>query len=884
MIVKLADNIISPLGVGTQENYEAVKAGRSSLRAYPATELLPEGYFASLIDDSVLEPLYASLGLGPESGYTVFEKRCIACAAPAIRDAGIDPASPRTIFIISTTKANVELLDGYADAGSDEKASADAESKVSADSLPGCHHSVGAGCADRARPDALPDRRTPASAALQVSRYFGNPNTPLVVSNACISGLAAQIEAMRALDAGEFDFAVVIGADVVGRFVISGFQSLKALSPEQCRPFDAARCGLNLGEAAACIVYGAAGAVAPAPTAASVAAASEPSLNRGQNRDGAAENTFPSLNRGQNRDGAAENTFPSMNQGQNRDGAAENTFLSLNQGQNRDGAAENAFSSLNRGQIRDGAVENAFTSLNRDQNRDGGSRRLWVAAAGAICNDANHISGPSRTGEGSYRALVQTLGLDYRPWPATSAAPATSATPAAPATSAVPATPATPTTSATSAAPTTPATSDTSAAPFTSAASPTQSAASVTPVSVGDIAFVNVHGTSTLYNDEMESFAITRAGLQNTPVNTLKGYFGHTLGAAGVLETILSMAAVEDGTILGTRGFESIGVSNTLRLTAEHSAIKGGKRSFVKLLSGFGGCNAAMLFRLSDASAACDSAPSAASTSAQSSARASALTDPVKRNTLAESDLREVDAPKCRTDFQESAENQIFKKNARLKKLHSVEISPSAVLLDGAPLQVEGAGPALLENLYRSHVGDWPKFFKMDPLARLGFLASELLLRSAGQGGCGHPLPPLTEPAQNTASAAPCPLPPLAEPAPAPQTIPASATQPAPAVILFNRSGSLADDINYQAGIDGPDHLGSPSLFVYTLPNIVTGEIAIRNKFLSETSFYCIPEPDEQLMQSIVARALEPGQRAICGWCECSSEDDFWAKMCILAS
>ena len=676
-IIKLADNIISPLGIGTRENYEAVKAGRSALRAYPATELLPEGYFASLIDDAALSPLYASLGLdGAAAGqaYSVFEKRCIACAAPAIRDAGIDPSSPRTLFIISTTKANVELLDGGAEASS-------------------------------------PDRRSPAAAALQISRYFGNPNTPLVVSNACISGLAAQIEAMRALDAGEFDYAVVIGADVVGRFVISGFQSLKALSPEQCRPFDAARCGLNLGEAAACIVYGAAGAVTPAPTAASVAAASEASLNRGQNRDGAAENAFPSLNRGQNRDGAEENAFPSLNQG---------------------------------------------------QNRDGGNRRLWVAAAGAICNDANHISGPSRTGEGSYRALVQALGLDYQPWPAApSAAPATSATPAAP--------------------------------------------ASESATAVGDIAFVNVHGTSTLYNDEMESFAITRAGLQDTPVNTLKGYFGHTLGAAGVLETILSMAAVEDGTILGTRGFESIGVSNPLRLTAAHSSIEGGKRSFVKLLSGFGGCNAAMLFRLSDASAVCDSVPS-------------------------------------------SAENKILKKNGRLKKLHSVEISPRAVLLDGAPLQVEGTGPALLENLYRSQVGDWPKFFKMDPLARLGFLASELLLRSA----------------------APCPVTPTAK--------------PAPAMILFNRSGSLADDINYQAGIDGPDHLGSPSLFVYTLPNIVTGEIAIRNKFLSETSFYCIPEPDEQLMQSIVARALEPGQRAICGWCECSSEDDFWAKMCILAS
>ena len=66
-----------------------------------------------------------------------------------------------------------------------------------------------------------------------------------------------------------------------------------------------------------------------------------------------------------------------------------------------------------------------------------------------------------------------------------------------------------------------------------------------------ELALVSVHGTSTAYNDEMESIALTRAGLQNVPVNSLKGYFGHTMGAAGILETILSMASVDDGLCLG---------------------------------------------------------------------------------------------------------------------------------------------------------------------------------------------------------------------------------------------------------------------------------------------------------------------------------------------
>jgi 3-oxoacyl-[acyl-carrier-protein] synthase-1 len=117
-------------------------------------------------------------------------------------------------------------------------------------------------------------------------------------------------------------------------------------------------------------------------------------------------------------------------------------------------------------------------------------------------------------------------------------------------------------------------------------------------VTLGDLdpsklAFINAHGTATPYNDEMESIAIERAGLAGVPVNSLKGYYGHTMGAAGVLETIISMQAVDDHNILATRGFDTLGVTHHLDVTNKNRNTE--KRAFIKLLSGFGGCNAALL-------------------------------------------------------------------------------------------------------------------------------------------------------------------------------------------------------------------------------------------------------------------------------------------------
>lgn len=377
IVKKIGDSMITPLGFSVEENFAAVMEGRSELRRYESLWNLPFPCFVSLIPDEKLEAELARelSAVDIASLGTKFEKIALLSAVKVVKQSGIDPTSERVVFILSSTKGNVELL-------------ADEHSDL--------------------------ERVTPAHTAQLVARYFQNLNMPITVSNACISGLCAQIEAFRCLKSGQYDTAVVIGADVLSPFIVAGFQSLKALSDEQCRPFSANRRGLNLGEAAAAVVYTVA-----------------------------------------------------------------------------------------------------------DDAADG-----WRMLAGAVRNDANHISGPSRTGEGSYRALMSVLGESQ--------------------------------------------------------------------LKANDLACLNVHGTSTMYNDEMESIAITRAGLADVPVNAMKGYYGHTLGAAGVLETLLSMRAVEEGVVPATRGFDELGVSMPVPVSSEVSDTH--KNAFVKLLSGFGGCNAAAAF------------------------------------------------------------------------------------------------------------------------------------------------------------------------------------------------------------------------------------------------------------------------------------------------
>ena len=370
----IADNVVSPLGMTSKENYLNVKAGRSGLARFEEMDNVNSPFMLSRIDRSVIDNLYTNLGI-PDGKYTFFERMLLCSSIQAVRESGIDASSDRVLFIISTTKGNVSLLD------------------TNVKGFPR-------------------ERVLLGESARQVSRYFGNPNAPIVVCNACISGVCAQIEAMRVLRSGRYDYAVVIGADEQSPFIISGFLSFKALTDTPCRPFDKDRTGLNLGECAATVVLKAV-----------------------------------------------------------------------------DGTA-------------------------------GG----WVLDGGAIRNDANHISGPSRTGEGSYLALMEVLNGCGRE----------------------------------------------------------------------GLAFLNVHGTATAYNDEMESIAIYRAGLIDVPVTGLKGYYGHTMGAAGIMESILSMYAVEDGTVLATRGYSEQGVTYPVNVSSVNRPATGNR--FIKLLSGFGGCNAALSY------------------------------------------------------------------------------------------------------------------------------------------------------------------------------------------------------------------------------------------------------------------------------------------------
>ena len=178
---------------------------------------------------------------------------------------------------------------------------------------------------------------------------------------------------------------------------------------------------------------------------------------------------------------------------------------------------------------------------------------------------------------------------------------------------------------------------------------------------------------------------------------------------------------------------------------------------------------------------------------------------------------------------------------------HFVVIIPEAVKLNGMDLTHAEQGNALLTELYRAQVGDYPKFFKMDTLSKLGFVASEMLLKDEGQERY--------VPRENRA------------------------------VVLFNKTASLQADTNYQTTIQDPENFfPSPAAFVYTLPNIVTGEIAIRNKYFGETSFIVMESCDAQIMARQLMNAFQDPmtQSILGGWLDCNDENHFEARLFLI--
>ena len=552
MATVISDNITSPLGLTTEQTYKAVCEGKSGLKHYPCENGeggwndLPFPIEASLFNKEQWDKIMVD-------GFSKFESLVLHSVKAAISTLIFN--KERAILILSSTKGDMELLEK----GEDMSSLADAAKKV--------------------------------------SMAIGIENAPIVVCNACISGVSAIILGQRLVDCGNYSNVIVCGADVQSRFIVSGFQALKALSEEPCRPFDIERLGLNLGEAAATIV------------------------------------------------------------------------------------------------------------LSSEMN----SPKGWKIDKGAICNDAYHISAPHPKGLGAGMALRKMKDADN-------------------------------------------------------------------PISV-----IGVHGTATMYNDQMESKAIEMAELQDVPLSALKGYFGHTMGAAGVLETIITMRALEDGLILPSKGFETCGVSGKVKISDKSVMVHG--NTFVKMLSGFGGCNGAV--RVSDRFL------------------------PV-----------------------------IIVNDILVSQTHSVRITQDEIVVDGNRLDVKSHGKEMLTEVYKTKIGNYPKFYKMDMLSRLAFVASELLI------GCDEE----NDDHNNDR-----------------------------AVVLFNHSSSIIADRQYVKSIEIDDFFPSPAAFVYTLPNITTGEIALRNGYHGETSFYILVERNEKLMQRVIKSTFidRDIKSVIGGWIDCPSEDKF---------
>ncbi len=375
-----SDNIISSLGFTTEENVCGILQDKPGIRIYNPSQLSPTRVPLSLVETDKLNGIFSEFD-DPEN-FTRFEKLVIASISNALAESNIPVKSKDTLFILSTTKGNIDLLES-------KKRSLFEE-----------------------------ERKYIWNTAALLSNYFGLKNEPLIICNACISGVLAINTARMLLESGTYKHAVVVGADILSRFVISGFQSFQSLSPNPCKPFDKSRDGLSLGEGSSTMVL--------------------------------------------------------------------TTDISI--------LAE-------------------------------GQQISVIAGSGS--NDANHISGPSRTGEGLYHAIRKTL--------------------------------------------------------------------EEAELKAEHIDFLSSHGTATDYNDEMEAKAFHWAGLAQVPINSFKGYFGHTMGAAGVMESVLSVESMKRNMLFHSYGYGNHGVTVPLNIISGHREAE--MEYIVKTASGFGGCNAALIFK-----------------------------------------------------------------------------------------------------------------------------------------------------------------------------------------------------------------------------------------------------------------------------------------------
>lgn len=368
-------NCVTPLGFNVETNWKALLEGHSGVALHQIIDN-QDPFYASMISTEKLDQEFNSLfEAHTGSNTTRLEKMLFVSLKPLIEKHAINED---TALILSTTKGNISLLKNQT---------------------------------------GLPDGVYLSALAQKTADFFGFKTKPIVISNACVSGVMAIAVAKNMIQAGRYKDAFVIAGDELSEFVISGFNSFQAIGSGPCQPYDKNRDGINIGEAAAAVYV----------------------------------------------------------------------------------TAEES------------------TSQN-------GKFRFKVLGDSAI-NDANHISGPSRTGDGLYGSI--------------------------------------------------------------------RNAMTEAQVSPEQIDFISAHGTATLYNDEMEAIAFNRMELQHVPLNSMKGYYGHCLGASGLLESIISMESALHGTLIPSKNFEENGVSQPLNIIKENQPAT--IRYILKTASGFGGCNAAIV-------------------------------------------------------------------------------------------------------------------------------------------------------------------------------------------------------------------------------------------------------------------------------------------------
>lgn len=552
-----ADTLISSLGANTRENIKAIREYRSGITRHEAGIISDTSILAATIQPEQWE---RAKKLGT---YTRLEQLFILAIQDILSHSEMNLADKDCGLILSTTKGNIDLLANH--------------------------------------PDDLDIRVHLWEMGRRISEYFQAGNRVEVISNACISGVSALIVAKRWIESGKYKKVIVAGGDILSHFITSGFLSFRSISSERCRPYDARRDGLNLGEACGAILL---------------------------------------------------------------------------------------------------SSEGNDTDI--------------ILSGGAISNDANHISGPSRTGDGLYFAIRQAM----------------------------------------------------------------EEAAALAE----DVSFMNTHGTATVYNDEMESKAIHLAGLETVPVHSLKSYFGHTLGASGVIESIICIHELKENVLFGTLGYEKPGVSMPILVQADHQEIP--MKHCIKTASGFGGCNAAIVLTLP-----------------AYQKQSSKVQSPVTVHTTA----------------TVSIENSCLSMNGE------------TVFSSSAPNFAQ-----FVREAYKNTGGSNMKFYKMDDLCKLGYTAVEYLLKEKNFQ---------------------------------PEEI---------GILLVNAAASLNTDIRHQMIINQEgDHAASPTVFVYTLPNVVAGEICIRHKIQGENTFFIEKEFDADKLEEYARIVMKKSNLKACitGWCNLLMEE-----------